>query len=99
MKSQKSNQKQHKQPETERIVERLELPKDLFLGLPILSLQGNRFVCIENHRGIIQAGREKIVIAAKPYSIEILGRDLSIVRFTKDYMEITGFMEHISFLL
>lgn len=81
------------------MVEGLELPQDLFLGYPILTLQGNRFLCIENHRGIIQAGREKIVVAAKPWGIAITGKELSIVRFTKDFMEITGFMEHISFLL
>lgn len=80
------------------MIESLELPKDLFLGYPVLTLQGNRFLCIENHRGIIHAGHEKIVVAAKPWGIEITGRELSILRFTKDYMEITGFMEHISFL-
>lgn len=99
MKSQQSNPKPHKKPKTRRMVESLELPRDLFLGVPILTLQGNRFLCIENHRGIIHAGREKIVVGAKPGGIEITGRELSIVRFTKDYMEITGFVEHISFLL
>lgn len=99
MKSHQTNQKPHNQPESERIVEQLGLPRDLFLGMPVLSLQGNRFLCIENHRGILQAGREKIVVAAKPWGIEVAGRELSIVRFTKDYMEITGYLEHISFLL
>ena len=80
-------------------MERLELPRDLFLGMPVLSLQGNRFLCIENHRGILQAGRGKNLVAAKPWSIEVTGRELSIQRFTKDYMEITGYMEHIFFLL
>ena len=80
-------------------MEQLGLPRDLFLGMPVLSLQGNRFLCIENHRGILQAGREKIVVAAKPWGIEVAGRELSIVRFTKDSMEITGYLERRSFLL
>ena len=98
MKSYPSNQKLHKQPEAGDTVGRLELPRDLFQGLPILSLQGNRFLCIENHRGILQAGREKMVIAAKPFGIEVFGRNLYIPRFTKDYLEITGIIEKISFL-
>lgn len=98
MKSHSSNPKPHKQTNVKGPAERLELPRDLFEGLPILSLQGNRFLCIENHRGILVAGREKMVIAAKPFRIEITGKDLCIPRFTKDYLEITGIIGKISLL-
>ena len=98
MRSHETNQKkQHKK--AEQIVSGLELPRDLFLGMPVLSMEGNRLLCIENHRGIVRYTSEMIVVAARYYSIQISGRQLLIPRFTKDFVEITGYMENISFLI
>ncbi len=98
MKSRKLNQ-DNQQLNAGYVVEKLELPKDLFLGMPLLSLEGNRELCITNHRGIISCSRETIVIAAREYGIEIAGRNLSIPRFSKEVVEITGFLESITFRL
>ena len=80
------------------MVEELELPKDLFLGMPLLSMEGNRTLCITNHRGIVRYSREKIVIATRNGSIEIAGRELLIPKFTKDIIEIRGYLEGVTFL-
>lgn len=98
MKSHKSNPN-HPKLKTERMVEELELPKDLFLGMPLLSMDGNRMLCITNHRGIIQYSHETIVVASRSYGIEITGRELMIPRFTQDILEITGYVEGVRFLL
>ena len=98
MKSHHPNQKNHK-IEPEQVVQKLELPKDLFLGMPLLALEGNRSLCIENHRGIVSYTSETIVIASRSYSIQIMGRNLMIPHFTRHIVEITGYMESISFLL
>ena len=44
-----SNQTRHKIKQ-EHLVEQMELPKDIFLGMPLLSMEGNRTLCIVNHR-------------------------------------------------
>ena len=80
------------------MVEKFELPKDLFLGMPILSLEGNRTLCIANHRGIVKYSRQCIVVAARSYGIEITGRELTIPRFSKEMIEITGYMKSVTFL-
>ena len=80
------------------MVEELELPKDLFLGMPLFSMEGNRTLCITNHRGIVRYSREKIVIATRNGSIEIAGRELLIPKFTKDIIEIRGYLEGVTFL-
>lgn len=98
MKSHKSNPN-HPKLKTERMVEELELPKDLFLGMPLLSMEGNRMLCITNHRGIIRYSHETIVVASRSYGIEVTGRELMIPRFTQDILEITGYMESVRFLL
>lgn len=74
------------------------LPKDLFLGMPLLNMTGNCSLCITNHRGIRQYSSELIVIAAKPFAIQITGRNLCIPRFSNDQVEIAGVMEEVSFL-
>ena len=77
MKSHKSNPN-HPKLKTERMVEELELPKDLFLGMPLLPMEGNRTLCITNHRGIIRYSHETIVVASRSYGIEVTGRELMI---------------------
>lgn len=97
MKSHHSNQKdQNRKPEL--LVQQLELPKDLFLGMPLLSMEGNRTLCIMNHRGIVQYTHETIIIAARSYGIRVTGRELTIPNFTRHLVEITGYIESISFL-
>lgn len=73
------------------------LPKDLFLGMPLLSMEGNHTLCVVNHRGIIKYCPEVIVIAAKAYAIQTIGRNLTIVRYSSDLIEITGYIQEISF--
>jgi sporulation protein YqfC len=96
MKSQFSNLK-NEPKKSERVVTALELPKDLFLGMPILSLEGDRNLNITNHRGIVRYSCESIVVATGRGSIEISGRALSILRFSKDIIEIAGAIKSVSF--
>ena len=97
----KANNEQKKNKnayEMNTVIDTLELPKDIFWGLPLLSMEGNRSLCITNHRGIVRYSREKIVIATRNGSIEIAGRELLIPKFTKDILEIRGYLEGVTFL-
>ena len=92
-----SNQTRHKIKQ-EHLVEQMELPKDIFLGMPLLSMEGNRTLCIVNHRGIIKYCPEVIGIATQSYHIRIIGRSLSIPKYSADLIEISGYMQEITFL-
>ena len=92
-----SNQTRHKIKQ-EYLVEQMELPKDIFLGMPLLSMEGNRTLCIVNHRGIIKYCQEVIGIATQSYHIRIVGRSLSIRKYSADLIEISGYMQEITFL-
>lgn len=95
---QKKSKKEKRSHNTESLLETLELPKDLLMGLPLLSMEGNRTLCITNHRGIVRFAREIIVIAAYNGSIQITGRELEIPKFTEDIIEIRGYLEGVTFL-
>lgn len=97
----KANNEQKKNKnayEMNTVIDTLELSKDIFWGLPLLSMEGNRSLCITNHRGIVRYSREKIVIATRNGNIEIAGRELLIPKFTKDIIEIRGYLEGVTFL-
>lgn len=90
------NRRKHVNRET--IINSLELPKDLFLGVPVFTMNGNGELLIENHRGILVYGQEQMVIRSKNFPIKISGKDLRIDSYTADAMTICGKIEGISLI-
>ena len=71
----KQNVKKHKHNEANHsVIETLELPKDLLMGLPLISMEGNRSMCVMNHRGLVCYKNDKIIVATRTGSIQITGR-------------------------
>lgn len=66
------------------------LPKDVLLGMPLITMTGQAEVCIENHRGIIEYTEVLIRIKTKIGQIKIIGKKLQIEYYTNDEMKITG---------
>lgn len=89
---------EHSKQNTSKIIKALDLPQDLFLGLPNISLSGNREVYLSNHRGILSYGQEEMVILIKEYQLVIKGKSLSIVSYTKDDLTIQGYIRSMEFI-
>jgi len=83
---------------TTKIIQSLDLPQDLFLGLPNISLNGNTEVYISNHKGILSYEEDLITILVKEHQIQIKGRGLSIFTYTKDDVTIRGSIRSLEFL-
>ena len=81
----------------EKMINSLELPKDLMLGLPILTATGRKEVLIENYKGILNYEDSFIKIQAKNCRVMITGRKLSVDYYTNEEMKITGFFERIEY--
>ena len=95
----KQNVKKHNRDEANHsVIDTLELPKDLLMGLPIISMEGNRSMCIMNPRRLVCYKKDKIIVATRSGSIQITGRELNIPEFTGDVVEIRGYLEGIVFL-
>lgn len=95
----KQNVKKHNRDEANHsVIDTLELPKDLLMGLPIISMEGNRSMCIMNHRGLVCYKNDKIIVATRSGSIQITGKELNIPEFTGDVVEIRGYLKGIVFL-
>lgn len=92
---------QHKKPTgefSENLIETLELPKDLILSMPVLSVTGDRELIVENHRGISYYSEQKMLIACCKQQLEITGNALMIEYYTKDSLKIRGRIVQIQFL-
>ena len=89
---------EHSKHNTNKIIKALDLPQDLFLGLPNISLSGNREVYVSNHRGILSYGQEEMVILVKEYQIMIKGKALNIISYTKDDLTIQGYIRSVEFV-
>lgn len=81
-----------------RFLKTMELPTDVVLELPHLSVIGNRELSVENHRGIEKYTAEEIALRFKGGRLEICGRQLGIDYIEKDAIKIKGIIEKIFYV-
>lgn len=80
-----------------RIAEASELPKDVVLGQPVVTVLGRTELSIENYRGIIEYTDAIIRIQTKAGQIRITGKNLRVDYYTNDDMKLTGQIEVIEY--
>ena len=80
------------------MAEAANMPKDVVLGVPIVTLTGQIEVDVENYRGIIEYTDVLIRIKTKNGQIKITGKNLQIAYYTNDEMKITGRVEAVEYL-
>ena len=76
----------------QELSEILELPLDVSLDLPKVTIVGDLGVLIQNHRGLILYSPERIVIGVGKGQIAILGRSLEIEEVSKEDMIVRGML-------
>lgn len=89
---------EHSKRTTNKIVNALDLPEDLFLGLSNISMCGNKEIYISNHRGILSYGHEEMIILLKDYQFLVKGKSLSITSYSKEDLTIQGFIRNMEFV-
>ena len=74
----------------EDLADRLALPEDVLFGAAKLTLSAGRFVLVENHRGILEYGTERIVIGIGRGKIIISGSGLGIAAMNRRQLLVSG---------
>ncbi|MPW27080.1 sporulation protein YqfC [Alkalibaculum sp. M08DMB] len=74
----------------ENISDIFELPKEITLNLPKITIIGNVQVRIENHKGIIEYNDDKIRINSKVGIMIVTGENLLIRNIIKEEVVIEG---------
>jgi sporulation protein YqfC len=74
----------------EKLVESLNLPGDLMLGVPVVTLTGHHEAIVINYKGILEYDDNMIRIQTKHDKITIEGNNLLIDYYTGEEMKIAG---------
>ena len=80
------------------VTEALELPKEIMLNLPLISLVGREEVTIENYKGILEYGEELVRIGTAAGVLRLTGSGLCLKQLSAECMVVTGRIEKLSFL-
>ena len=76
----------------------MEIPEDFVRGNPLVSIEGQKRVVIENFKGISSYTEEEVRLITKGKKICISGKRLKIEDYTKEEITITGLIEKIEFI-
>ena len=80
-----------------KIVELSEIPKDVMMGISILTIIGDTEISIENHKGIIEYTDSLVKVHTKSGRIIIRGKKLFVDSYSNDEMIIKGTIHTIEF--
>ena len=81
----------------EIFTEKLDLPKDVILNLPKITIIGNTEITIENHKGIILFERNIIKINTKVKVINIEGESFEILYIGDSTITISGKFKSVGY--
>ena len=83
----------------EKAAEMSGVPKDVAMGLPILTITGTNDLCVENYRGMTEYTDQIIRLQSKSGQIKITGKTLEVIYYTNDEMKIHGHIRTIEYQL
>lgn len=78
------------------LADRLELPEEALGSAGKLTVTAGRRVLIENHRGILEYGRERIAVSLGAERVSLYGRDLRILAMNRRELLICGQLQEIA---
>ncbi|NMA83304.1 MAG: sporulation protein YqfC [Epulopiscium sp.] len=90
-------------PETSQEVKKkmanwFEIPKEVVLDLPVLTLMGQEEIHIENYKGMIEYNEERMRVSTTCGILKIEGRGLHLKMMTTENLIITGTLLRIEYM-
>lgn len=80
-----------------RLADFFDLPRDVVLDLPRISLIGDLQLLLQNHRGLLEYLPERVVVAVKDGRLVVLGEDLVLAGVTPEELVVTGRLQAVEF--
>lgn len=81
----------------ESIANQLDLPRDVMLNIPKISVTGNNEITIENHKGIVFFGDKEVKINSNVGLISILGEEFEILFLGGSTITLSGKFKAINY--
>lgn len=83
----------------EQFTEVFDIPKEVVIDLPVITLTGNKEISVENFSGLIEYTRQKIRLNTKTGILVIDGIELEAKNMTAERICIRGNILHITFVV
>ena len=80
------------------VTEALELPKEIMLNLPLISLIGREEVTVENYKGILEYGEDVVRIGTAAGVFRLRGKNFCLKQLSAECLVVTGSVESMEFL-
>ncbi len=82
----------------EKVSKVFELPAEIILDMPQLVMMGNKSLIVENYKGVIEYGVERIRLNTGCGIVSLNGLNMSILEITSEDVMITGEIKQLEFL-
>ncbi|MCZ8511174.1 sporulation protein YqfC [Paenibacillus filicis] len=76
----------------------LDLPQDVVMDLPRMTLIGNMQLYIENHRGVLHFSSDELKLALSKGRLEVYGKQLVIRAILSEEVFIEGTIHDIKYI-
>ena len=86
------------QAKKDKIMDSLQLPKDILNGDMRITLTGYREFWVEIYKGIFEYSPECILLEGKSCKVQFVGKRLTIDYYTNEDMKLTGRILSINYL-
>ncbi len=73
-----------------RLLKAFDIPEDSLGTVPRLTVTGNGSVLIENHKGLVEYGREHIVVSGGRMLMSLRGSGLELEAMNRDEIRLKG---------
>jgi sporulation protein YqfC len=82
-----------------KITAMLDLPKEIVLNLPMVSMIGFEEFTLENYKGIVEYTEEKMRISTASGILKLEGKKMCLKQITAENITITGRITKFEYLL
>ena len=82
-----------------KITSLFELPTEVMLNLPLISITGSELVTIENYKGVIEYSEERVRINTSSGILKIEGKSLTLKQITAEEITVKGIVTKLEYLL
>jgi len=82
----------------DRMAGKFDIPGDVLGGHPRVTITGSTRVLVDNHKGLLDYGREEIAVAGRGLALKISGAELELRAMNTESMLITGDIFKVEFV-
>lgn len=79
------------------LARRLDIPQDIVLDLPRITMLGNKQILIENHKGIIEYTSQLVRISLSQGELTVIGAGLMLGNLQQEQILVEGEIREVRY--